>query len=90
MRDAVVTCAVLAAVTIFTQPCQAQNPPSSDPDEARIEDIITASHILTNEGILDSFGHVSARSAKKARSFLYAASHAAGARVPRRHRRSWT
>ena len=45
MRDAVVTCAVLAAVTIFTQPCQAQNAPSSDPDEARIEDVITASHI---------------------------------------------
>ena len=64
MRDAVVSCAVLAAVTIVTQPCQAQNPPSSDPDEARIEDVITASHILTNEGILDSFGHVSARSAK--------------------------
>ena len=61
MRDAIVTCAVLAAMTILAQPCQAQNPPSSDPDEARIEDVITASHILTNEGILDSFGHVSAR-----------------------------
>ena len=64
MRQAVVTCAVLAAMSIFAQPCQAQTAPSSDPDEARIEDIITASHILTNEGILDSFGHVSARSAK--------------------------
>src|ERR1700733_2535227 len=70
MRDAVVACAALAAVTIFTQPCQAQNPPSSDPDEARIEDIITASHILTNEGILDSFGHVSARSAKNPDHFF--------------------
>jgi len=70
MRDAVVTCAVLAAVTIFTQPCWAQSPPSNDPDEARIEDVITASHILTNEGILDSFGHVSARSAKNPDHFF--------------------
>jgi HCOMODA/2-hydroxy-3-carboxy-muconic semialdehyde decarboxylase len=70
MRKAVATCAVLAAVTIFAQPCLAQNPPSSDPDEARIEDVITASHILTNEGILDSFGHVSARSAKNPDHFF--------------------
>ena len=70
MRDAVVTCAVLAAVTIFAQPCWAQSAPSGDPDEARIEDVITASHILTNEGILDSFGHVSARSAKNPDHFF--------------------
>ena len=60
MRDAVVTCALLAAVTIFAQPCQAQIP--NDPDEARIEDLITASHMLANEGILDSFGHATVRS----------------------------
>jgi hypothetical protein len=70
MRDAVVTYALLAAVTIFACPCQAQNPGASDPDEARIEDVITASHILTNEGILDSFGHVSARSAKNPDHFF--------------------
>src|SRR5580693_10065205 len=70
MRDAAATFAVLAVVTIFTQPCWAQSHPSSDPDEARIEDVITASHILTNEGILDSFGHVSARSAKNPDHFF--------------------
>src|SRR5580692_4362853 len=68
MRDAVVACAALAAMTILAQPCQAQS--ASDPDEARIEDVITASHILTNEGILDSFGHVSARSAKNPDHFF--------------------
>src|SRR5580692_2943292 len=68
MRDAAVTCAVLAVVTIFTQPCWAQSP--SDPDEARIEDVIVASHILTNEAILDSFGHVSTRSAKSPDHFF--------------------
>src|SRR5579863_720328 len=45
-------------------PCHAQSISPADQDEARIQDIITASHILTNEGILDSFGHVSARSVK--------------------------
>jgi len=68
MRQAIVACAVLAAVTIFACPCQAQSP--NDPDEARIEDVITASHILTNEGILDSFGHVSTRSAKNPDHFF--------------------
>jgi ribulose-5-phosphate 4-epimerase/fuculose-1-phosphate aldolase len=70
MREVVVICALLAAVTIFAQPSRAQSPPSSDPDEARIEDVITASHILTNEGILDSFGHVSARSVKNPDHFF--------------------
>jgi ribulose-5-phosphate 4-epimerase/fuculose-1-phosphate aldolase len=43
---------------------------SADPDEARILDVITASHILTNEGILDSFGHISARSVKNPDHFF--------------------
>ena len=55
--------ALFVAALIFAAPGHAQSP-AVDPDEARIEDIVTASHILTNEGILDSFGHVSARSAK--------------------------
>ncbi|HKD58696.1 MAG TPA: class II aldolase/adducin family protein, partial [Hyphomicrobiaceae bacterium] len=50
------------------RPRLAQTPP--DPDEARIADVIAASHILTNEGILDSFGHVSARSAKNPKRFF--------------------
>jgi len=58
----------VAAMT-FAAPASAQGP-ASDPDEARIADIITASHILANEGILDSFGHVSARSAKNPDRFL--------------------
>src|SRR5579883_778609 len=36
--------------------------PAGDTNEARIEDLITASHILANEGILDSFGHATVRS----------------------------
>lgn len=43
---------------------------SPDPDDATKEDIVTAYKILVNEGILDSFGHVSARSAKDPNIFL--------------------
>ncbi len=33
-----------------------------DPDDALKDDIVAAYRILVNEGILDSFGHVTARS----------------------------
>jgi HCOMODA/2-hydroxy-3-carboxy-muconic semialdehyde decarboxylase len=71
MHKAILTpAALLVAATIFAAPCCAQSTSASDPDEARIQDVITASHILTNEGILDSFGHVSARSAKNPDHFF--------------------
>lgn len=41
-----------------------------DPDDELKEDIVTAYKILVNEGILDSFGHVTARSAKNPNIFL--------------------
>src|SRR5215813_8592954 len=63
MRLALPLCILLLA-----SPALAQTPP--DPDEARIADVVTVSHILTNEGILDSFGHISARSAKNPEHFF--------------------
>ena len=63
MRKEFVACALLlAASALFATASRSQNQAPADTDEARIQDVITASHILTNEGILDSFGHVSARS----------------------------
>jgi ribulose-5-phosphate 4-epimerase/fuculose-1-phosphate aldolase len=50
------------AVAAISAPSRSQTPPAGDSNEARIEDLITASHILTNEGILDSFGHATVRS----------------------------
>jgi ribulose-5-phosphate 4-epimerase/fuculose-1-phosphate aldolase len=61
---------VIAIATCAAAPCHAQTISAADQDEARIADIITASHILTNEGILDSFGHVSARSVKNPDRFF--------------------
>jgi len=70
MHRALRLCAalLLAATTLATS-SPAQTPPA-DPDEARIADIVTASHILANKGILDSFGHISARSAKNPEHFF--------------------
>ena len=62
-------CAALLLAFDLASPARAQTPPA-DPDEARIADVVTASHILANEGILDSFGHVSARSAKNPQHFF--------------------
>jgi ribulose-5-phosphate 4-epimerase/fuculose-1-phosphate aldolase len=53
----------MAAIAAMTPESKAQTPQSSDTNEARIEDLITASHMLANEGILDSFGHATVRSA---------------------------
>jgi hypothetical protein len=54
------------AAGAFAQPAQS----AKDPDDAIKDDIVTAYKILVNEGILDSFGHVSARSAKNPNVFL--------------------
>lgn len=64
-----VTIALSAVAMCLGAPSYAQSNSATDPDEARIQDIITASHILTNEGILDSFGHISARSVKNPNHF---------------------
>lgn len=43
-----------------------------DPDAQRKEDLVVAYKILVNEGILDSFGHVTFRSAKDPNIFIMA------------------
>jgi ribulose-5-phosphate 4-epimerase/fuculose-1-phosphate aldolase len=58
-RKLLVATISIAAVTVQSK---AQTPATADTNEARIEDLITASHILANEGILDSFGHTTVRS----------------------------
>jgi 3-hydroxy-2-methylpyridine-4,5-dicarboxylate 4-decarboxylase len=58
-----------AALLLFTvlgvtaTRAETAQPSPGDPNEARIAELITASHILAHEGILDSFGHVTVRSA---------------------------
>jgi len=61
---------LFVAAVILAAPAYGQSPQANDPDEERIQDIVTASHILANEGILDSFGHISARSTKNPERFF--------------------
>src|SRR6266849_6114405 len=64
--------AIIAAISVIatTGQSSAQAPQAADTNEARIEDLITASHILANEGILDSFGHATVRSASDPSHFF--------------------
>jgi HCOMODA/2-hydroxy-3-carboxy-muconic semialdehyde decarboxylase len=46
------------------QPSGERPPAPPDSDAQRIADLVSASRILVNEGVLDSFGHVTVRSLK--------------------------
>lgn len=48
----------------------------SDAAEQLIEDVVSANHILYNEGVVDGFGHVTARHDKRPDRFLIARSMA--------------
>ena len=66
MIGQVVAARFLSAALAIAASCvaaHAQTGAATDSNEARIEDLITASRILANEGILDSFGHATVRSA---------------------------
>jgi ribulose-5-phosphate 4-epimerase/fuculose-1-phosphate aldolase len=47
-------------------------------DQAQIEDLVTANRILSDQGVVDGFGHVSARHEEDATRFLLARSMAPG------------
>jgi ribulose-5-phosphate 4-epimerase/fuculose-1-phosphate aldolase len=66
MAGEIVAVRMLSAALAIAATCiaaQAQTGAATDSNEARIDDLITASRILANEGILDSFGHATVRSA---------------------------
>ncbi len=66
MAGQIVAVGVLSAALAIAASCiaaHAQTGAATDSNEARIEDLVTASRILANEGILDSFGHTTVRSA---------------------------
>jgi len=64
-RKVSLTAAILASACMLAiaQPGTVP-PPPPDSDEQRIADLVLTSRILFNEGVLDSFGHVSVRSLK--------------------------
>jgi ribulose-5-phosphate 4-epimerase/fuculose-1-phosphate aldolase len=68
--------AVLWAL-LLASPALAQGA-SAPPDPALLEDLVAANHILYAEGVVDGFGHVSARHDKNPDRFLLARSMAPG------------
>jgi HCOMODA/2-hydroxy-3-carboxy-muconic semialdehyde decarboxylase len=69
----------LAAAMLLAMPACAQSPSTTPaPDSALIEDLVAANRILYDQGVVDGFGHVSARSEKDPSHFLLARSMAPG------------
>lgn len=56
----------------FTQQAQDRATHGAAPSPALIADLVTANHILFDQGVLDAFGHVSVRHDKHADRFLLA------------------
>ncbi len=61
-----------------TVPPAQENSVVADTDESRIADLITAYRICVNEGVLDSFGHISVRSVKDPNRFYMPRASAPG------------
>src|SRR4051812_15924804 len=59
-----------AAILVAASPIARAQTAAGDPDAERKADLITAYRILVNEGILDSFGHVTVRSSKDPNVFF--------------------
>jgi HCOMODA/2-hydroxy-3-carboxy-muconic semialdehyde decarboxylase len=70
-------CAILISLGVALTaagPASAQQAGPADPDAQVIDDLVKANHILAKEGVLDGFGHISARSPKNQKHFYMARS----------------
>jgi HCOMODA/2-hydroxy-3-carboxy-muconic semialdehyde decarboxylase len=78
-RFSFATFAALAGFLACGTAGMAQNTPAKTAEEEdveRIGDLVLANHILADQGILDGFGHVSARSAKNPNHYFISRSRA--------------
>jgi HCOMODA/2-hydroxy-3-carboxy-muconic semialdehyde decarboxylase len=57
-------------------------PAARSSNSAQIEELVVANHILSNEGVLDAYGHVSVRDDRDPSQFLLARAIAAGTVTP--------
>ena len=71
-REFLRACSLLAAgAWLARSPYVYSEPATAGPvDPALIEDLVAANHILANEGVVDGYGHVSARHDKSPDRFL--------------------
>ncbi len=70
--------AVLAPRAVFSAEAGDAKPGSQDPLTVTIEDLVASGHILSNEGTIDAFGHVSARHPLRTDHFLMSRARAPG------------
>ena len=60
-----------ATVVAFALPVLAQTP-AVPTRQVLVNELVTANHILANEGVIDAYGHVSVRSQKDPSRYLIA------------------
>src|SRR5450631_3589687 len=65
-----------AAFAVTALPSRAQTPPAPPADPALIDDIVAANRILYDQGVVDGFGHISARHDKDPSRYLLSRSMA--------------
>jgi ribulose-5-phosphate 4-epimerase/fuculose-1-phosphate aldolase len=70
MQQALARLSISVAILAVASPLAVAQTAAGDPDAQRKADLVTAYKILVNEGILDSFGHVSVRSSKDPNIFF--------------------
>src|SRR4051812_21499793 len=68
-------CGLFILLASLTAAQSVQSPPANS---TQISELVTANHILANEGVLDAYGHVSVRDERNSNHFLLARSIAAG------------
>jgi HCOMODA/2-hydroxy-3-carboxy-muconic semialdehyde decarboxylase len=63
----------LGAMLAPPRPAAAQSASAGPPDPQLLEDLVAANHILVDQGVLDGYGHVSARHDRDPSRFLMSA-----------------
>src|SRR5579863_3535172 len=58
------------AVSALVSTLAAQTPAADPASKAQIDELVLANRILSNEGVLDAYGHVSVRSARNPNHFF--------------------
>jgi ribulose-5-phosphate 4-epimerase/fuculose-1-phosphate aldolase len=79
MRTYLVICGMLLVLASFSL-AQNNTTPAGNaaPKPPQIDELVLANHILSNEGVLDAYGHVSIRDERNPNQFLLARAIAAG------------
>ena len=76
LRAYVIFCGLLIVLTTLAAVQNQAQAPAAKPSQ--IEELVTANRILSSEGVLDAYGHISVRDEKNPNQYLLARAIAAG------------